>query len=302
MAPGPDDRTTIVLVTMDRRREVLETLERLLALPERAPLIMVDNASADGTADAVRAMLPRVTVIALPANQGAAGRNAGVRAAQTPYVAFADDDSWWAPGAIARVGDVLDAWPALGAIASRTLVGPRQRPDPVSTMMAASPLPDDDALPGPAVLGFVACGAAVRRDAFLAVGGFSDLLDGVGGEEGILAMDLAMAGWGLAYVDDIVTHHHPSAARDRDARRRSELVNGLVAAWLHRPASLAWGRLADLAEATAAGDAVAARALQSFGPRLPDVLTRRRVVPEWLEERAQLLESRPTVELMADHG
>ncbi|OMQ15783.1 hypothetical protein A7K94_0207135, partial [Modestobacter sp. VKM Ac-2676] len=65
-------------------------------------MIVVDNASADGTADAVRAATPRVDVLGLPANAGAVARTDGVRRATTPYVAFADDDSWWEPGALQR--------------------------------------------------------------------------------------------------------------------------------------------------------------------------------------------------------
>src|SRR3712207_8738424 len=39
--------------------------------------------------------------------------------------------------------------------------------DPTCVAMARSPLDVGTSLPGPAVLGFVACGAVVRRDAYL---------------------------------------------------------------------------------------------------------------------------------------
>jgi hypothetical protein len=54
---------------------------------------------------------PLLEVIRLPRNMGAAGRTAGLRRAQTPYVAFADDDSWWAPGSLEFAEALLDAHP-----------------------------------------------------------------------------------------------------------------------------------------------------------------------------------------------
>jgi glycosyltransferase involved in cell wall biosynthesis len=114
---------------------------------------MVDNGSADGSAEAAARRFPRVEVVALARNAGAAARNAGVRRARTPYVAFSDDDSWWQPGALRRAAAALDAHPRLGLVAARTLVGPGCEPDPVNEAMAASPLREGG---GATVLGFLA--------------------------------------------------------------------------------------------------------------------------------------------------
>jgi GT2 family glycosyltransferase len=225
-------RVSVVIVTRDRRDSLLAVLHRLRALPERPPIIVVDNGSSDGTAGAVLEHCPDVHVEALPDNRGAAGRTVGVRLARTPYVAFSDDDSWWAPGALDRAAATLDHCPRLAVLAARILVGPQERLDPVCTLMAESPMP---AVPGagPGVLGFVACGAVVRRAAYLAAGGFHDRY-GIGGEESLLAIDLARLGWACAYVQDVVAHHHPSQARDPTARRAREVRNDLWTLWLRR--------------------------------------------------------------------
>src|SRR6476659_5613720 len=118
---------TTVVMTRDRRDDLLASLAH-----HEGPVVVVDNGSRDCTLEALEALRrPDLTVIALPANAGAPARNIGVRAASTPYVAFADDDSWWAPGALARAEQVLDEHPRLGLLAARLLVGEDERLDPV---------------------------------------------------------------------------------------------------------------------------------------------------------------------------
>src|SRR5690242_13845141 len=95
---------TVVVATRDRRTELSRTLGHLARLPERPEVIVVDNASRDGTARLVRDEHPRVRLLRLSRNMGASARSAGVLAATTPHVAFSDDDSWWAPGSLAAAG------------------------------------------------------------------------------------------------------------------------------------------------------------------------------------------------------
>ena len=80
----PDPRLTVVVITRNRREELLRTLGLLAALPERPPVIVVDNGSADGTAAAVRQAHPQVHVIAARRNLGAVGRNLAVRRVTHP--------------------------------------------------------------------------------------------------------------------------------------------------------------------------------------------------------------------------
>ncbi|MEV5498402.1 glycosyltransferase, partial [Nonomuraea fuscirosea] len=222
-------RVTVVVASRDRVR----TLTRSLPLHPR-PVILVDNGSTDGTARFVHRHFPDVHVVDAGRNLGAPARNLGVQLAETPYVAFADDDSWWAPGALERAADVLDAHPRLAVLGARVLVGPEERLDPVSALMRDSPLGVEPDLPGPSVLGFLACGAVVRKEAFLEAGGFDDVIFFFGEEER-LALDLAARGWGLAYVDSVVGHHHPSPARDHQARKSLAARNALLTALLRRP-------------------------------------------------------------------
>jgi GT2 family glycosyltransferase len=244
--PASPARVAVVIATRNRGPELLGTLTRLLALDEQPSIMVVDNGSTDGTAELVRTHHPDVQVVGLRRNRGAAARTVGAHLVDSPYVAFSDDDSWWAPGALGRATALLDRHPRLAVLAARVLVGPERRLDPVCAEMADSPLPPAADLPGPPVLGFIACGAVVRRDAFLEVGGFDARL-GVGGEEELLAVDLAARGWGLAYVEEVVAHHHPSPSRDPAGRRRVQVRNALWSAWLRRPLGGAARQTAHLA-------------------------------------------------------
>jgi GT2 family glycosyltransferase len=271
----------VVVMTRDRWPELQRSLAR-----HEGPVVVVDNGSSDDSPALVRAHFPGVEVVALPRNIGAVARNVGVQRARTPYVAFADDDSWWEPGALARAEAVLDAHPRLAVLAGRMLVGAENLPDPICEQLAASPLPREDDLPGPSVLGFLACGAVVRRTAFLAAGGFDDVVFFMGEEER-LALDLATLGWGLSYVDDVVAHHHPSPVRDSVERRARAARNRLLTAVLRRPWRVVLRELRSVARDGAAGRVT----LRMVLPVLPRALVRRRRVPPHVERARRLLDA-----------
>jgi len=151
-----DPRVGVVVITHNRRAEALAAVGRLVALPERPPVVLVDNASGDGTAEAVRKRFPDVDVVALPANQGAVGRNIGVARLRTPYIAFCDDDTCWTPGSLAAAADVLDACPRVAVVNARIVADPGGRDDPIVPELRDSPVPRPSWLPGPALGSFLA--------------------------------------------------------------------------------------------------------------------------------------------------
>jgi GT2 family glycosyltransferase len=284
----PNEAVTVVIATRNRRVGLCATLERLSALPEQPDIIVVDNGSTDGTPAAVRRRFPHVELVALRRNRGASARNVGVRRARTRYVALSDDDSWWEPGTLTRAVTLLDTAPRVGLVTGATLVGPLDTPDPLNAVLAASPL-SRDGLPGPRVLGFLGCAAVTRREAYLASGGYFWLLF-IGGEEELLAYDLTARHWPIVYCPDIVVHHWPSPIRDASRRRRQELCNRVLVAWLRRPLPCAARATARLACA-AARDRLARRALAETALRLPVALLRRRPLPGHVEADIRRLEA-----------
>lgn len=291
--PSPRPRTGIVVITRNRCTSLLRTLDRLVRLPERPPVVVVDNGSTDGTAEAVRTRHPGVRLLTPGRNLAAAGRTYGAAVLRTPYIAFSDDDSWWEPGALDRAADLLDAHPRLGLLSAATLVGAGAtgaRPDPLNEALRNSPLGQEPDLPGPSVLGFIACAAVVRRAAFLEVGGFHPLLQ-IGGEEHLLAIDLPARGWGVAHCPAVVARHDPDKG-PRPGRVVAMRRNNLLTAWLRRPLRQALVQSAKLA-LEGRHDPQARLALADTARRLPAALARRDRIPARVERRIRLLEASP---------
>ncbi|MGY2082456.1 glycosyltransferase family 2 protein [Blastococcus sp. SYSU DS0539] len=286
--PGPDPRVAVVVITHQRRDELLLALARLVALPEQPHVVVVDNGSTDGTADAVRERFPQVELIASPENLGAVGRNLGVARLDTPYVAFCDDDTWWEPGSLRTAADTLDAHPRLAIVTARILVEPGGTEDPIVAELRDSPVRGADWLPGPALGSFLAGASVLRREAFEEVGGFSERL-WLGGEEELMAGDLAARGWELCYLPALTVHHQASTARDPHGRRADGIRNTLWTTWLRRPVRPALRRTVHLLR-TVPRDRVTARGLVQAVRGLPWVLRERRVLPPHAEARFAALE------------
>lgn len=227
------ERVTVVILTYNRAGELRRTLEKMTGMNRQPAIIVVDNASTDDTAAMVARDFPSVRLLKSPTNIGGSARNLGVLAAATPHVAFCDDDSWWAPGSLEMAVEALDAYPRLAAVCARILLGAEEKEDPICRQMAASPLPSDG-MPGPALLGFVACAVVFRRQAFLDAGGYEARFF-VGGEEELLTLDLLSKGWRIAYLNKLTVHHHPSPQRDRKDRHRVVARNAIWVAWLRLP-------------------------------------------------------------------
>jgi len=284
----PDPRVAVVVITHNRRDELLLALTRLRELPEQPHVVVVDNGSTDGTAEAVLRDHPWVELIASPDNLGAVGRNVGVARLRTPYVAFCDDDTWWDAGSLRAAADALDAHPRLAVITARILVEPGGVEDPIVAELRDSPVVGAAWLPGPALGSFLAGASVLRREAFTEVGGFSARL-WLGGEEELMAGDLAARGWELCYLEHLTIHHQASTARDPHRRRADGIRNTLWTTWLRRPLRPALRRTVHLLR-TVPRDRVTGQGLVRAVRGLPWVLRERQVLPPHAEARFAALE------------
>ena len=232
------ERGTVVVVTHNRRVQLLQALRALERLVPEWPVIVVDNGSSDGTARAVSRDFPAVLLIRSRRNIGAAARNIAVAYVHTPFVAFCDDSVMWEPGALQRAVGVLEQHSAVGVVSARVLLGDTDVPDPACVALAASPL-GRRGLPGPQVLDFTASACVMRTRAFYEAGGYWPPLF-IGGEEALLAMDLAQRGWQTVYLDEVVARRDSGRARQGRSLERRRLRNAIWVAWMRLPMAMAW--------------------------------------------------------------
>jgi GT2 family glycosyltransferase len=273
-------RISVVLLTYNRSAQVLETIARLIALPDRTQLIVVDNGSTDGTPEHIAACFPGVTLLTAQKNLGAAGRNLGVASATTDYVAFCDDDMWWNPGSLSRAVELLEQAPRVGVLSARVLVDEAGETDTTCRLMARSPL-DATGLPGPSLIGYIAGSCVFRTSLYRQIGGYEPRFF-IGGEETLVALDVLARGFAIVYAEELIVHHHPSPLRDSALRRRMLARNAAWVAWMRLSWREAWRATwaaADVMrrEGTFITDASALVAA------LPWALSRRRRLPRKVE-------------------
>lgn len=168
MADAAHARVTIVAVTYNSTA-VIEGF--LAALPSGAALVLVDNASRDGTADRVAALAPAARIVRNAINRGfGAGCNAGLDLVQTDYALLLNPDARLAPGALATLVAVADACPD-AAIVAPAIAGPdgqcvrsydvsQQRRRAFPRKRGAEPWPE-----GPVCVDFVSGAAMLVRRA-----------------------------------------------------------------------------------------------------------------------------------------
>jgi GT2 family glycosyltransferase len=97
----------VVVVTFNSERTIARCLDLLLASSVVARLVVVDNASTDGTAGVLELFAkvnPEITVVRNPDNRGfASACNQGASALSTPWVAFINPDCFVTRDTLARL-------------------------------------------------------------------------------------------------------------------------------------------------------------------------------------------------------
>lgn len=272
----------LVITTRNNREALGISLRKALELAEAPPIVVVDNASTDGTDLMLRSQFPQVEVVRLPGDAGGAARNAGAARIPCEYVAFCRDDAMWTSGSLARAVEALDAFPRVGVISAKMLIGPGQHVAQQCSSMAASP---SDRYPlGKPTLYFNADACVMRRGALFNCGGYDPRLQ-AGAEETLLALDLASRGYLLRYVEEIVVQQAaPAQTVLSQKARATTLRNQLWVAWLRHSSTAAWRATADVL-ARCPGDASARAALLRAITGLPWIVYERRPVNSRLQRQ-----------------
>ncbi len=235
------EHVSIVVLTYRRREAVLTLLDGLTRLRDADhEVIVVDNGSGDGAAEAVRAAHPDVRLIVLPQNTGVGARNRGIEASRGDIVVTLDDDMVeFGDADLAYLRAAFTAQPRLGALCFKVTWPGTDR---VRDWVHHRPVTDAD-LTFPTYE--VTEGAvAWRRDALREAGPYRE--DFFISHEGLdLAYRLLDCGWEIAYDGGVqVGHAHRAAGRPGWQRYYYDTRNLIWIAVLHQPAGYAAGYLA----------------------------------------------------------
>ncbi len=117
-------KLSIIIVSWNVKAELLECLRSIYANrpSETFEIILVDNASKDGTVEAARQQYPDITLLANQQNKGfAAANNQGIKTAKGQYILLLNPDTIIHPGSLDKLLEFMDANPRAGACGPKLL-------------------------------------------------------------------------------------------------------------------------------------------------------------------------------------
>lgn len=284
----------VVVVTWNGAHLLPECLDSLRAqtIVDDLEVVVVDNASTDGTAELLASRYPEASVVHLERNLGfAGGAAAGAADFRGLGVAFLNNDATFAPDAVERLREALVRPGAedIGAVTARLLLAGS---DPLlvnSTGNVVSRagtggdrdwrVPAGTESTDPDVFGFCGGAALIRTSAYLQTGGFDASLF-LYYEDTDLSWRLRAAGWRVEYVRTAVAMHRHAATSDTTSPlfRYQNTRNSLIVFTRHAPVAVvavsaarqALGLLrAVIREPAAAATRARARGLRDWLRRLP---------------------------------
>lgn len=168
-------RATVVITTKNRRQDLLKTITSALGQTAKPEVLVIDDASTDGTAEAVSREFPTVRLVRFETSRGCvAQRNHAARLTESPILFSLDDDAVFSTPTVVECTLQEFDHPRVGAVA----------------------IPFVDVNRSPAVLQkapqstgvfarycFIGTAHALRRDLFLELSGYREILFHQGEEE-----------------------------------------------------------------------------------------------------------------------
>jgi len=205
---------SVVVVNRNRRRELAACLRSLQRQSVAHELVVVDNASDDGSVEMVEREFPHARVLKLGVNTGAArGRNLGVRAASGEFIAFIDSDAVAHPAWLEELLRAMRSEPEAAVCGSKvvwdsTVVHAGGRFTPVGAGVDVALGERDSEAVSRRCYSAFACwaGAMVRRSAYESLGGLDEWFF-VYHEEPDFCYRAWIAGWKVLYVPTSVVYH-----------------------------------------------------------------------------------------------
>jgi GT2 family glycosyltransferase len=192
-------KASFVIVNYNRKDEVLVTIAKTRELingrDSEYEIVVVDNGSVDNSADAIAGAYPDIKLIVNPVNSGAPAWNLGFDKAAGNYFIIIDDDSNVESG-LDEALQYLDEHPKVCVLALNVVNGPY-----TSDIYGWQD--------GQQVVGFIGCGAILRRETYQKIGGYADwiFLYGNEWEYGLRSLG---AGYEMRYFEKCKVNHRAS--------------------------------------------------------------------------------------------
>lgn len=207
-----------------------------VALRFHIEIIVVDNASVDGSAEMVRSEFPQVRLIANKCNVGyAAANNQGAAVARGRYLLLLNPDTVVTDEALARLIEFAETHPNAGAVAPKLLypdgtLQPSLRSFPTPMALLSSVLGLDKIFPQSQTFGRyrmtwfhydqiaeveqpMASALLVRREAWERVGGLDETMP-IFFNDVDFCWRLKRAGWRIYFLPwAIIIHHHGASTQ-----------------------------------------------------------------------------------------
>lgn len=198
-------KVSFIIVNYNRKEELYVTISTTLKLFEETPgayeIIVVDNASSDGSADMVKQEFPMVNLVENQVNLGAPAWNMGFEKALGEYFIVLDDDSQLDSGLESALA-YMDANHDVGVLALNITGGAFQTAHWENLSCYS---------------GFIGCGAIIRKALYEQIGGYAEWIFLYTNEYefGIRTME---AGYKILYFADCCVTHRTSNV-NRSSRR-----------------------------------------------------------------------------------
>jgi len=114
---------SVVILSYNTKTLLKDCLLSVSKAGKKTQIIVVDNASSDGSSLMVKKNFPEVKLIQNQRNLGfAAGNNLGLKQAVGRYILFLNSDTLVKPNVFERLIKFLDKHPAVGALTPKTLL------------------------------------------------------------------------------------------------------------------------------------------------------------------------------------
>lgn len=199
---------SVIIVSYNTAQLTLDCLKSLRLTQTNKEIFVVDNASTDGSVEAIRTHFPEVLVIANPTNCGfGAANNQALKLSHGRYVVFLNPDTTVKSGSLTSAVSFMDSHPAIGLAGAKILNPDGSLQESISYRYPGEKFTSDEASN---LKGDIACvlGAFMiaRKSLLDELAGFDEDFF-LYGEDQDLAWRIREKGYAIGYIEKAEVFH-----------------------------------------------------------------------------------------------